>query len=115
MKIGINARFLAHPFTGIGQYTKSLVTKLAELAPENEYFLFTPEFVDINFPENCKQIRVVEKDYASASLKKANWEHKLVPAEMEKLKIDLAHFPYPSNPRRKLGIPTIVTVHDVIP
>lgn len=115
MKVGINARFLTTPFTGIGQYTRSLVQTMAEIAPENEYILFTPELVDINLPENCRQIRVVEKDYKSDSLRKAHWEHILMPKEMENFEVDVAHFLYPSNPRRKLPMPTIVTVHDVIP
>lgn len=115
MKIGINARFLTQPFTGIGQYTRSLIPTLATLEPRNEYFLFTPELVDLELPANCQQIRVAEKPYRSESLKKAYWEHVLVPREMERFEVDVAHFLYPSNPRRKLPMPTIVTVHDVIP
>jgi glycosyltransferase involved in cell wall biosynthesis len=115
MKIGINARFLTKPFTGIGQYTRNLIPVLAKIDAENEYFLFTPELVDINLPDNCHQIRVVEKEYSSESIKKAHWEQVLVPKEMERTGINLAHFLYPCNPRRKLPMPTIVTVHDVIP
>lgn len=115
MKIGINARFLTHPFTGIGQYTRSLIPVLAKKTPQNEYFLFTPELVDIDLPENCHQIRVAEKEYKSDSIRKAHWEHILVPKEMEKMELDLVHFPYPANPRRKMKMPVVVTVHDVIP
>ncbi len=115
MKIGINARFLTQPFTGIGQYTRSLIPTLAKLDSSNEYFLFTPELVDFELPDNCRQIRVAEKPYRSESFKKAYWEHTLVPKEMERFEVDVAHFLYPSNPRRKLPMPTIVTVHDVIP
>lgn len=115
MKIGINARFLIHPYTGIGQYTRNLVQAMAEQEPANEYFLFTPELADLPLPENCRQVRVVEKDYRSSSVAKAHWEHVLVPQEMERFEVDLAHFLYPSNPRRRLPMPTIVTVHDVIP
>ncbi len=115
MKIGINARFLTTPFTGIGQYTRSLVATMAEIEPANEYILFTHELTDVHFPDNCRQVRIVEKGYKSESLRKAHWEHVLVPKEMERFEIDVAHFPYPSNPRRKLPMPTIVTVHDVIP
>lgn len=115
LKIGLNARFLTEPFTGIGQYTRHLVRAMAELAPEHDYFLFTPELVDLPLPSNCHQIRVAEKAYQSDSLRKAHWEQILLPAELEKHKIDLAHFLYPSNPNRKLSIPVVVTVHDVIP
>jgi glycosyltransferase involved in cell wall biosynthesis len=115
MKIGLNARFLTLPFTGIGQYTRNLVRAMARLKPENEYVLFTPELVEVDLPANCRQIRVVEKTYPSASLRKAHWEHVLVPQEMERFGINVAHFPYPCNPWRRLPMPTIVTVHDVIP
>jgi len=115
MKIGINARFLTHPFTGIGQYTRSLIPTLAKKEPQNEYFLFTPELSDIDLPENCHQIRVAEKGYKSDSIRKAHWEHVLVPKEMEKIELDLVHFPYPANPRHKMKMPVVVTVHDVIP
>jgi glycosyltransferase involved in cell wall biosynthesis len=115
MKIGINARFLVHPFTGIGQYTRSLVRAMAKQKPEDEFVLFTPELVDLDLPSNCKQIRVAEKPYHSPSLRKAYWEHVLLPREMERFGINLAHFPYPSNPWRKMPMPVVVTVHDVIP
>lgn len=115
MKIGINARFLPQPYTGIGKYSYNLLSALAQLDEENQYFLFTHKLVDFPLPENFKQIRVPEKDYKSPSLRKAHWEYNLIPKEMKKWEIDLAHFLYPSNPLFKLGIPTIVTVHDMIP
>ncbi len=115
LKIGLNARFLVHPFTGIGQYTRHLITAMAEVAPQNEYFLFTPELVDFPFPENCHQIRLAEKKFSSNSLKKAHWEQILLPAEMEKFKLNMVHYLYPSNPRKKLPWPTVVTIHDAIP
>lgn len=115
MKIGINARFLPQPYTGIGKYSYNLLSALAQLDEKNEYFLFTPQLVDFPLPDNFKQIRVPEKDFNSPSLRKAHWEYKLIPKEIEKWGIDLAHFLYPSNPLIKLGVPTVVTVHDMIP
>ena len=115
MKIGINARFLPQPYTGIGKYSYNLLSAMSQLDEVNEYFLFTHQLVDFPLPDNFKQVRVPEKDFASPSLRKAHWEYKLIPQEMEKWGINLAHFLYPSNPVKKLGIPTIVTVHDMIP
>jgi glycosyltransferase involved in cell wall biosynthesis len=115
MKIGINARFLPQPYTGIGKYSYNLLSALAELDEVNQYFLFTPQLVDFSLPENFRQIRVPEKNFASPSLRKAHWEYHLIPKEMKKWEVDMAHFLYPSNPLNKLGIPTIVTVHDMIP
>lgn len=114
MKIGINARFLTHPHTGIGQYTHYLLRSLAAADAGNEYFLFSPEAVALKLPDNFHFIRVPERS-GSPSWAKAHWEHRLVPQEMEKWKVDLAHFLYPANPWRKLPFPAVVTVHDVIP
>lgn len=115
MKIGINARFLTAPYTGIGKYTYNLLSALAKIDEENEYLLFTPQLVDLSLPENFRQIRVPESDYSSASLRRMHWEQKLLPREMAKWDIGLSHFLYPSNPNKKSAHPTIVTVHDVIP
>lgn len=115
MKIGINARFLPQPHTGIGKYSYNLLSALSQLDEVNQYFLFTPQLIDFPLPENFRQIRVPEKNLASASLRKAHWEYILIPQEMKKWGVDMAHFLYPSNPLKKLGIPTIVTVHDMIP
>ncbi|QQR83635.1 glycosyltransferase family 4 protein [Candidatus Peregrinibacteria bacterium] len=115
MKIGFNARFLVHPYTGIGVYTRRLVRALAEQYPDDTFLLFTPELVDVHLPANCQQIRVQERIFRSNSLQKAYWEHRLLPRAMEQHPLDLAHFLYPSNPRRALPFPVVVTVHDVIP
>lgn len=115
MKIGLNARFLIHPYTGIGQYTRQLLEALAKLDHQNEYFLFSSEKVELALPDSFHFIRVPEKDYSSLSLRKAHWEHTLVPQELKKWKVDVAHFLYPSNPWRRLSMPTVVTIHDAIP
>lgn len=115
MKIGVNARFLPQPYTGIGKYTANLMKALSKIDETNEYFLFTHQLVDFPLPENFKQIRVPEKYYSSDSLRKAYWEHVLIPNEMKKWGVNLAHFLYPSNPLKSLNIPTVVTLHDMIP
>ena len=42
MKIGFDAKRLFKNFTGLGNYSRTLVHNLREQFPENEYFLFTP-------------------------------------------------------------------------
>ncbi len=115
MKIGMNARFLTQPYTGIGQYTINLLKSLAKADDKNEYFLFTPELVELNLPERFHQIRIPEADYKSASLRKAHWEFVLIPREMAKWQVNVAHFLYPANPLTRMAVPVVTTVHDVIP
>ncbi len=56
MKIGVNARLLAKPFTGIGQYTRNLFKELAEIDSETQYILVVPEKIpqeiERKFPKN---------------------------------------------------------------
>ena len=58
MKIGINARLLIKPYTGIGQVTKNLISELAKIDLRNEYVLVVPEKVEEKlvgvFGENVK-------------------------------------------------------------
>ena len=128
MKIGINARFLNKPFTGIGQYTRYLFAFLAELNPDIEFLMVATEepFDDLDkkiplaakLPRNIKIVVVPEKfnwRFVPAGFRKAYWEQNQIIKYFKEQKVDLIHIPYPANPVRKLKIPVVTTVHDVIP
>lgn len=121
MKIGLNARFLTKPFTGIGQYTKNLFKELAKIDPGNEYIFVVPEELkDKNeFPKNVKIVVLKEKKLITAGIKKTWWEQIQVPEFFIKNKVDVAFFPYPSNPWTndfyKKNVKTCLTIHDCIP
>ncbi len=123
MKIGVNARLLTKPFTGIGQYTRNLFRELANIDSKNEYILVVPEKIDPGieneFPKNVKIIIIPEMQFGTAGIKKTWWEQIKIPEFFEKEKVDIAFFTYPSNPWTKdfykKNIKTIVTVHDCIP
>lgn len=119
MKIGVNGRFLLKPETGIGRYTKHLFASIAAVSSDIELIIVTPaktgtisEFEDF---KNISIVELPEKPIPSAGLKKTYWEQVQVPSYLKKRKVDLIHFPYPSNPWYKFDIPVIVTVHDTIP
>lgn len=123
MKIGVNARFLGKPYTGIGQYTLNMVKELADADSGNEYVLIVPEDIGRGnkFPANVRTHVLPEMRRGMAGMKKTWWEQISVPSFFEKEKVDMAFFPYPSNPwfssfyKRKRKIKTIVTVHDTVP
>lgn len=115
MKIGINARFLTKPHTGIGQYTKNLLQALAEIDRQNQYFLAVPLKVDFVLPKNFHIQVIKEKNTKYAGVKKTLWEQIQVPRFFKQKKVDLIHYLYPCNPRIKTKIPEIVTIHDAIP
>ncbi len=123
MKIGINGRFLLKPYTGIGRYTRNLLFQMAKHFGDDEFVVVVPEEISdkvsfndgSNRPKNIKIIVLKEKFPGGASMKKTYWEQVQVPIFFEKKKVDLIHFPYPSNPWIKRKIPAVVTVHDTIP
>jgi len=123
MKIGINGRFLTLPYTGIGQYTAHLLYALAEQDSSVEYVVAIPSNLPAlekklsSFSKNVRLVLLPEKKFIPACLRKFIWEQIQVPRLFKKEKVDLAHYPYPANPRFPgCNAPkTVVTVHDVIP
>lgn len=120
MKIGVNAKFLTKPYTGIGQYTRNLFVNLAKIDKKNLYILVVPEKVDgIKFPKNVSIKILPEIHIGSAGMRKTWWEQVTLPKYFKKENVDVAFFPYPCNPWsknwQKNKIKTVVTVHDCIP
>lgn len=106
MRIGIDARLWNE--TGVGRYTRALVSKLQELDETNEYILF-----------------LIREDFEKLNLKKNNWrkvvadiqwhtfsEQIHLPGIIAKEKLDLLHLPYFSVPVLNTT-PFIVTIHDL--
>jgi glycosyltransferase involved in cell wall biosynthesis len=95
MEVALNAWFWDRPGTGSGQYTRQLVDHLAAVAPEIGVTRLRPEgrrsagaklwFEQVGFPRACAR-----RD------------------------VDLAHVPY-WGPPLSSRVPTVVTVHDLIP
>jgi glycosyltransferase involved in cell wall biosynthesis len=121
MKIAVNALALLKPYTGIGQYTKNLIESLGKIDKSNEYILVVPKKLPkgIKFSKNIKVKVLPEKKFKSAGMRKTWWEQIIVPEFFVKEKVDIAFFPYPSNPWTldfyKKNIKVVLTVHDCIP
>jgi len=102
MRIGINALFLEHPETGSGQYTHHLLEALAKVDSTNEYLLFSPSPAP---PTSNIQ-------YPISNWAKLWFEQVSFPRACRRL--HLAHVPYFASPLFPT-VPTVVTVHDLIP
>jgi glycosyltransferase involved in cell wall biosynthesis len=113
MRVAINAWFWNSPTTGSGQYTRKLVEHLAALQSGLEILLITPKGLGF------RVFRSEEPDASSltpptGNLRKVWFEQIAFPCACRVLGADVAHVPYwapPMNP----GIPTVVTIHDLIP
>ncbi len=118
MKIGVNARLLCKPYTGIGQWTSNMFGELAKIS-KDEFVLVVPEKVNVSFPENVKVVVLSERKRGTLGMRKTWWEQVQVPEFFQKEKVDVAIFSYPCNPWTrdfyKKGIKTVVVAHDTIP
>lgn len=107
MRIGIDCRLWNE--TGVGRYTRNLVTELAKIDKKNSYILFfrNEEFNTVTLPG-----KNFEKHKASMRWHTIK-EQVYLPFLLQKFKLDLVHFPYFSVPTQYRG-KFIVTIHDLI-
>lgn len=111
MIIGINARFLAEPRTGLGQFTLQLCQALFTLAPEEHFHLYVrPQDSLPDLPGGNARvitIPITDRDRFDRSFTETDAFHATRP--------DLLHLPQLPLPANSLHVPTLLTVHDLIP
>ena len=115
MKIGIDARFLTHPQPGgFKTYTENLVSALASLDKENEYYLYldrTPAANDIIPVQSNFQVRVIT---GSLPMLGVPWREQIrLSRQAAADQLDLFHSPCLTAPLF-LSCPLVITVHDMI-
>ncbi len=136
LKIGINGRFLQHPYTGIGQYTMQLLREFSKMKHDNtdevrhDDSLRHVDFIIAVPNQKCiEQMRrekidlpvaiIPEKQWLAKSLAKHWWEQIQVSDFFHEQKVNLIWLPYACTKwfggNDKTRTKTIVTVHDTIP
>ncbi len=120
MRVAINALFWNSPTTGSGQYTRHLVEHLAAVAPDLEIALIAPQGWGVHASRFTFHVsrftlhasRTTQPE--TGSLRKVWFEQVAFPRACARLDADVAHVPYWAPPLRP-SVPTIVTIHDLIP
>jgi glycosyltransferase involved in cell wall biosynthesis len=118
MKIGYDAKRAFHNFTGLGNYSRTLIETLTTHFPENEYHLFTPKLNDIPRVTKVTQHPSVKVHLPSRFLEKklpAVWRSYSICNDIEKSGIQIFHglsheLPLSMPPK----IRSVVTIHDLI-
>ncbi len=100
MRIGFNGWFLGQETTGSGQYSAQLLRALRDLDGGNEYLVQKPVFF--------------KKTGFWTNLHKLRFEQLTFPRACRRDRVDVAHVPYWASPLFPT-VPTVVTVHDLIP
>ncbi|MDY7075501.1 MAG: glycosyltransferase family 1 protein [Chloroflexota bacterium] len=120
MRIAINGWFWNSPTTGSGQYTRRLVEALSALDTDLQIILVIPtgreqeaggKEREMAYPASCLLHPV---PCSRSNLGKVWFEQITFPRACRCLEADVAHVPYWASPLRP-SIPTVVTIHDLIP
>ena len=120
MRLALNAWFWNRPTTGSGQYTRRLVEHLAALAPELDILLIGPgerpfRVLSSRFQGSQRAERETSNlKPQTGNLSKVWFEQIGFPRACARLGAEVAHVPYWAPPLR-CQVPTVVTIHDLIP
>ena len=115
MNIGFDAKRAYHNGTGLGHYSRTLISSLAQSYPEHEYYLFNPKpSAKFHLPDLKNIHEVLPKGFSS--LFPSAWRSSWVKNDLQKNKIDLYHGLSHEIPIgiQKTNIKTVVTIHDLI-
>ncbi|MCX6224327.1 MAG: glycosyltransferase family 1 protein [Bacteroidia bacterium] len=115
MKIGYDSKRLFCNFTGLGNYSRTLLKNLGEFYPDNDYFLYTPKIrttpeTQLFFEAPAYKIHTTE------TLFKSFWRSYSIKNQLKSDNIRLYHglsHEIPVN-IHKTAIKTVVTIHDLI-
>lgn len=120
MIIGYDGKRAIENFTGLGNYSRLLVTVLAEHYPENEYLLFAPRIKPNTRMRRLMELRNVDlRVPALIPPKKISgsfWRTRGLTDQLRSCGVNLYHGlsgELPANIRKFDG-PTVLTIHDLI-
>lgn len=115
MRIGFDAKRLYNNFTGLGNYSRTLVRDLKLFYPEDECFLYTPGVHHTPATDTFYN-NPTYNTFVSQAAMKAYWRGCSIKKELKKDKIDIFHglsHEIPLN-IHKTDIRSVVTIHDII-
>ncbi len=114
MRIGFDAKRLYCNFTGLGNYSRTILKNLKDFFPEHEYHLYTPE-IRIN-PQTDYFLSGSGFHTFSPENKKLFWRSHGITNQLKQDRIQIYHGlsnELPAN-IRKANIKSVVTIHDLI-
>lgn len=116
MKIGFDAKRYFWNFTGLGNYSRTLLSSLAQYCPEHQYTLFTPKFRDHPRVNDWQQYNNIEVFHPAQKWSSAWWRTSSIKSDLSKKGIDVFHGLSHELPLgiEKTNIKSVVTIHDLI-
>ncbi|MBC7567853.1 MAG: glycosyltransferase family 4 protein [Pedobacter sp.] len=114
MNIGFDGKRAANNLTGLGNYSRSLITQLAQFFPQNQYFVYTPKIKEAPQIKHFFNLNNVLGVLPSSS--KFLWRTLTIKNQLLADQIDVYHGLSHEIPFgiQKTAIASIVTIHDLI-
>ncbi len=115
MKIGFDAKRLFNNYTGLGNYSRTIVKNLLEYYPENEIQLYTPNIVSSEETKYFLENNI--KTFVPKNTFKSYWRSFSIAKQLRNDKIDIFHGlsnELPFSLKKGAKPKTIVTIHDLI-
>ncbi|MEZ5043104.1 MAG: glycosyltransferase family 1 protein [Saprospiraceae bacterium] len=114
-RLGFDAKRLFNNFTGLGNYSRTLLFNLGQYFPDNAYFLYTPKV-----KKNSETHYFLTSPSYSVKMPKlmpkAYWRTVGITPQLKQQKIQLYHGLSHEIPMglEKANIPSVVTIHDLL-
>ena len=115
MRIGFDAKRLYNNFTGLGNYSRSLLSNLLTEYPEDSYFLYTPKVKEESLSRLSDRFAKCETRLPDGGLG-AYWRSFSIVNDFARDQLDIYHGLSNELPFTiaKSKVPSVVTIHDVI-
>jgi glycosyltransferase involved in cell wall biosynthesis len=116
MNIAFDAKRAFQNNTGLGNYSRTLISALATYYPEHHYYLYAPKITGMYNPAAFSNITTIQPQKPLHRLLKGLWRSKYVVGELAQQGIGLYHglsheIPFGIH---KSGVKSVVTMHDLI-
>lgn len=114
-RIGFDAKRAFKNFSGLGNYSRSLISALSQFYTYNHYYLYTPEYkenplLDFAQRSNIKIVTPKGLNNTFSSL----WRRSNIMNDIKRDNLDLFHGLSGEIPLGSSAVPTVVTIHDAI-
>ena len=115
MKIGYDSKRAFHNRSGLGNFSRDLISIISSYFPKNQYVLYNPKKAKINFSLNENTTEVLPSSIFW-KIFSSIWRQKGILNQIKNDKIEIYHGLSGEIPQgiHKMNIKTIVTIHDLI-
>ncbi len=114
-KIGYDAKRAFRNYTGLGNYSRTIISSLSRFYSQNQYLLFTPPYANNPLHSFADYPNIsVHKPSGINALFHQRWRSITVANELKRLGVDLYHGLSGELPEGRCDIPMVVTIHDAI-